>query len=160
MMITLLNWGGVFLLILCIYILRYILFIIGVGYSPYNRMGAGYGGYSRFGAGTGGYGSYSGGYGSGYGGGMYGMNRPGMQVGPNGLPLTNSDEIPLTAQIEQSTAAAFGVMDQVVQAFGGFAQMLESTFFATHSSFMAMVGVAEQLVSSVNQNVDLKILSH
>jgi peroxin-13 len=37
------------------------------------------------------------------------------------------------------------MIDQIVQAFGGFAQMLESTFFATHSSFMAMVGVAEQM---------------
>ncbi|KAJ1556076.1 Peroxisomal membrane protein PAS20 [Cladochytrium tenue] len=57
----------------------------------------------------------------------------------------NPNDLPLSAQIEQSTSSAFQVMEQVVQAFGGFAQMLESTFFATHSSFMAMVGVAEQL---------------
>lgn len=31
-----------------------------------------------------------------------------------------------------------------MQAFGGFAQMLDSTFYATQSSFMAMIGVAEQ----------------
>jgi len=31
-----------------------------------------------------------------------------------------------------------------VGAFGGFAQMLESTYMATHSSFFAMVSVAEQ----------------
>ena len=65
--------------------------------------------------------------------------------GPLGPPGPNNGEIPLTAQIEQSTAAAFQMINQVVNAFGGFAQMLESTFFATHSSFMAMVGVAEQM---------------
>ncbi|KAJ3322606.1 Peroxisomal membrane protein PAS20 [Blyttiomyces sp. JEL0837] len=67
-----------------------------------------------------------------------------VMEGPQGPPGPNG-EMPLTAQVEQSTAAAFQVIDQIVQAFGGFAQMLESTFFATHSSFMAMVGVAEQL---------------
>ncbi|KAI8832550.1 Peroxin 13, N-terminal region-domain-containing protein [Chytridium lagenaria] len=75
------------------------------------------------------------------------MNRMGMggygaQGGP-GMPGPNG-ELPLTARIEQSTASAFQMIDQIVQAFGGFSQMLESTFFATHSSFMAMVGVAEQ----------------
>ncbi|KAJ3209705.1 Peroxisomal membrane protein PAS20 [Entophlyctis luteolus] len=100
----------------------------GYGYnrmSTYNRFGSGYG--------MGGYGGY-GGY-NGYG---PGMMRPGFN--PN-----NPNEIPLTAQIEQSTQYAFQSIDQVVQAFTGFSQMLESTFFATHSSFMAMVGVAEQL---------------
>ncbi|KAI9356323.1 Peroxin 13, N-terminal region-domain-containing protein [Zopfochytrium polystomum] len=117
------------------------------GYGSYNRFGTGYGGYgstyNRFGSG---YGGYGGGYG-GYGTGAFGQ-RPGMYgagpMGPMGNP-NNPNEIPLTAQIEQSTSSAFQVMDQVVQSFGGFAQMLESTFFATHSSFMAMVGVAEQL---------------
>ncbi|KAJ3220205.1 Peroxisomal membrane protein PAS20 [Dinochytrium kinnereticum] len=133
---------------------------VGTGY---NRMGAGYGGYGGYGSssyggygggyggggygstynryGSGGYGGYGGGYG-GYGGGLnrpYGAGGlgPGGPAGPNG-------ELPLTARVEQSTANAFQMIDQIVQAFGGFAQMLESTFFATHSSFMAMVGVAEQ----------------
>ncbi|KAI8838360.1 Peroxin 13, N-terminal region-domain-containing protein [Chytridium lagenaria] len=135
--------------------------------SPYNRFGSGgygssYG--SSYGGGYGGYGSSygSGAYGSRYGAGGYGvggyggygsygghggMNRMGMggygaQGGP-GMPGPNG-ELPLTARIEQSTASAFQMIDQIVQAFGGFSQMLESTFFATHSSFMAMVGVAEQ----------------
>jgi peroxin-13 len=46
--------------------------------------------------------------------------------------------------MEASTAAGFHMIESVVGAFGGFSQMLESTFFATHSSFMAMVGVVEQ----------------
>lgn len=47
-------------------------------------------------------------------------------------------------QMQQSSQSTFQVMDQVVQAFGGLAQMLDSTFHATYSSFMAMVGVVEQ----------------
>ncbi|KAJ3252268.1 Peroxisomal membrane protein PAS20 [Chytriomyces hyalinus] len=105
------------------------------GYNRFNRFGSGgygmggsYGGYG----GVGGYGGYGGAV-----GGMYGR--------PAGFNPNNPNEIPLTAQIEQSTQHAFQSIDQIVQAFTGFSQMLESTFFATHSSFMAMVGVAEQL---------------
>jgi peroxin-13 len=36
------------------------------------------------------------------------------------------------------------MIESIVGAFGGFAQMLESTYMATHSSFFAMVSVAEQ----------------
>jgi peroxin-13 len=50
----------------------------------------------------------------------------------------------LTQRMEQSTASTFQTLDSIVQAFMGFSHMLESTFFATQSSFMAMVGVAEQ----------------
>ncbi|KAK9469143.1 Peroxin 13, N-terminal region-domain-containing protein [Lipomyces arxii] len=39
------------------------------------------------------------------------------------------------------------MLEAVVGAFGGFAQMLESTYMATHSSFFAMVGVAEQITA-------------
>ncbi|KAJ3013748.1 Peroxisomal membrane protein PAS20 [Thoreauomyces humboldtii] len=114
--------------------------------SPYSR----YGQQSAYGGGYGSsYGSsYGGGYNSPYsrygGGGMVGggYNRfggggMGMGMGPNG-------EMPLSAQMEQSTQATFGTLDAIVQAFAGFSQMLESTFMATHSSFQAMVGVAEQ----------------
>ncbi|KAI9497109.1 Peroxin 13, N-terminal region-domain-containing protein [Zychaea mexicana] len=65
---------------------------------------------------------------------MYG-NRMG---GPEG-------EMPLTQRMEAGTRPAFEVIEQIVGAFGGFAQMLDSTFMATHSSFMAMMGMAEQL---------------
>lgn len=121
--------------------------------SPYSRMGSGmygssYGSsysspYSRMGGGM--YGSsYGGGYGS-YGGG-YGMNR--MNMGMNGMNGVNGpmgpEEVSLMQRMEQGTAPTFQLIESVVGAFGGFAQMLESTFMATHSSFMAMVGVVEQ----------------
>jgi peroxin-13 len=47
--------------------------------------------------------------------------------------------------MEMGTRPAFEVVENIVGSFSGFAQMLDSTFMATHSSFMAMVGVAEQL---------------
>ncbi|KAI0410114.1 hypothetical protein F4802DRAFT_592985 [Xylaria palmicola] len=105
--------------------------------SPYNRMGGmggmggyGYGNYSGYG---GGYGSYGGMY----GGGMYG-GMPGMT--PNDPNNPNS----LTSRFSNSTQATFQMLEGIVGAFGGFAQMLESTYMATHSSFFAMVSVAEQ----------------
>ncbi|KAG0047482.1 Peroxisomal membrane protein PAS20 [Gryganskiella cystojenkinii] len=130
--------------------------------SPYNRMGmgGGYGStygssysspYSRmggmYGSTYGGYGSsYGTGYGSSYGG--MGMNRMGMGMGMNGMNGMNGpmgpEEMSLMQRMEQGSAPTFQLIESVVGAFGGFAQMLESTFMATHSSFMAMVGVAEQ----------------
>ncbi|KAI8373675.1 Peroxin 13, N-terminal region-domain-containing protein [Blakeslea trispora] len=106
----------------------------GTGYNSY---GGGYGG--SYGGGYGGYGSY-GSYGS-YGGYGGGYNRFGNRFGPNGGP----EEMGLTQRMEMGTRPAFEVIENIVGSFGGFAQMLESTFMATHSSFMAMVGVAEQL---------------
>ena len=109
--------------------------------SPYNRFGGSYGGMGgMYGGGMGGsmggmYGGMGGmgGYGS-MGGGMYG--QPGF--GPNGQDQS------LTQAYTQSTQATFQMIESIVGAFGGFAQMLESTFMATHSSFFAMVSVAEQ----------------
>ncbi|KAG0261723.1 Peroxisomal membrane protein PAS20 [Mortierella polycephala] len=126
--------------------------------SPYSRMG-GMGGmygssssYGGYGSSMGGYGSSMGGYGSSYGGGGYGMNRMGMGMnGMNGINGMNGmngpmgpEEMSLMQRMEQGSAPTFQLIESVVGAFGGFAQMLESTFMATHSSFMAMVGVAEQ----------------
>jgi peroxin-13 len=91
-------------------------------------MGGMYGGGMYGGGGYGGMG--------GYGGGMYGAG-PGM-YGPNG-------EQSLTQTFSNSTQATFQMIESIVGAFGGFAQMLESTYMATHSSFFAMVSVAEQL---------------
>lgn len=111
----------------------------GTGYgasytSPYSR----YGSYGGFGTTYGGYGTYSpyNRFGSpynrfgGYSGGLYGPNGP--------------DEFSLSQRMEAGTRATFEIIEQIVGAFGGFAQMLDSTYMATHSSFMAMVGVAEQ----------------
>ncbi|KAL7943259.1 hypothetical protein V8C42DRAFT_330180 [Trichoderma barbatum] len=95
--------------------------------SPYSRFGGGYGGYG----GGGMYGGY-GGMGGMYGGGMYGG---GMGMGdPNSL----------ANRFSNGTQATFQMLEGVVTAFGGFAQMLESTYMATHSSFFAMISVAEQ----------------
>ena len=60
------------------------------------------------------------------------------------------NDMSLTRQMESGTAATFQLIQSIVSAFGGFAQMLESTFMATHSSFFAMIGVAEQLASLRN----------
>lgn len=109
--------------------------------SPYG--GGGYGGYGGYGGG--GYGSYGGGmYGGmgGMGGGMY--NRP--YGGFGGMPGQDPNQPnSLTQTWNQSTAATFQIMESIVGAFGGFAQMLESAYMTTHSSFFAMVSMAEQL---------------
>jgi peroxin-13 len=80
------------------------------------------------------YGSY-GGYGGMYGGGggMYG-GMPGAMPGPND---PNNPES-LTQRFGMSTQATFQMLEGIVGAFGGFAQMLESTYMATHSSFFGM----------------------
>ncbi|GAA5856746.1 hypothetical protein JCM9279_002257 [Rhodotorula babjevae] len=127
------------------------------GSSPYSRYGSSYGsGYgSGYGGmssmyGGGGYGGmssmYGGGYGGGYGamggmgGGMYGGGMGGMP-GMYGMP---GADMSLSQRMEHGTAATFQILQSLVGAVGGFAQMLESTFMATHSSFFAMIGVAEQ----------------
>ncbi|ORX46117.1 hypothetical protein DM01DRAFT_1311386 [Hesseltinella vesiculosa] len=113
----------------------------GSSYGGYGSSYGGYGGMSRLG-GYGGYGGMGSRFGSGmYGGGMYGggMYGGGMYGGMPG------QEGGLTQRMEMGTRATFEIIESIVGAFGGFAQMLDSTFMATHSSFMAMVGVAEQL---------------
>ncbi|KAJ5641467.1 Variant SH3 [Penicillium lividum] len=122
-----------------------------LGTSPYGGLG-GMGGYSspysRFGS----MGSmYGGGYGGMGGmGGMYGgMGGMGGMYG--GMPGQDpNDPNSLTNSFSQSTQATFQMIESIVGAFGGFAQMLESTYMATHSSFFAMISVAEQLGSLRN----------
>lgn len=74
-----------------------------------------------------------GGYG-GYGGGMYG----GMGMGGMGMGGMPNDPNSLTNRFSHGTAATFQMLEGIVTAFGGFAQMLESTYMATHSSFFGM----------------------
>ncbi|RKP27877.1 Peroxin 13, N-terminal region-domain-containing protein [Syncephalis pseudoplumigaleata] len=102
-------------------------------YGTGSMYGSNYGGYGSYGNYGTAYGSYGG-----YGGGLYGPRAGmyGMGADPNDPSLMN--------RMEQSTASTFHLLESVVGAFGGFAQMLESTYMATHSSFMAMIGVAEQ----------------
>ena len=71
-------------------------------------------------------------------GGMPGMGGMGMYPGmdPNNSSLTQT--------LESTTQHTFSLLHSIVQTFAGVAQMLESTFMATHSSFFAMVGVIEQ----------------
>lgn len=82
-----------------------------------------------------------GGMGSMYGG--MGMGMGGM-YGGMGMPGDPNNPASLTQSFSQSTAATFQLIENIVGAFGGFAQMLQSTYMATHSSFFAMVSVAEQ----------------
>ncbi|KAH2206065.1 hypothetical protein KXV88_007236 [Aspergillus fumigatus] len=109
------------------------------GTTPYGTGYGGYGAYSspypRFGTMGSMYGGY-GGYGGMYGGmgGMYGGGMPGDPNDPNSL--TNS--------FSQSTQATFQMIESIVGAFGGFAQMLESTYMATHSSFFALARSQEE----------------
>ncbi|KAJ5675108.1 uncharacterized protein N7477_005042 [Penicillium maclennaniae] len=118
-------------------------------YSPYgaSRFGTSYGGYGGYG-GMGGMGSYSSPYsrfgsmGSMYGG-YGGMGGYGGHVWRHGRDDPN-DPNSLTNSFSQSTQTTFQMIESIVGAFGGFAQMLESTYMATHSSFFAMVSVAEQ----------------
>ena len=105
--------------------------------SPYNRMGGAYGGYGGYGMGMGGYG-------------VGGMGTPGevsishrllyLLILLQGYPT-------LTSSLQTSTAPAFAVLESLVTAFTSLAQLVESTYMATHSSFFAMVGVADQLGS-------------
>ncbi|KAJ1983374.1 Peroxisomal membrane protein PAS20 [Dimargaris verticillata] len=117
----------------------------GGSYSGYSRPGM----YNRYGSGGygGTYGSYSPYGSSGYGGyGGYGPRLGGLYGRPMmGSGFPGDDPESLSAGLEASTRSTFQVLEQIVNAFGGFAQMLDSTFQATHSSFMAMVGMAEQL---------------
>lgn len=87
----------------------------------------------------GGYGSY--GMNSMYGG-MPGMYGGGMgMMAPGGMDPNNPS---LTQTLESTTQHTFTLLHSIVQTFSGVAQMLESTFMATHSSFFAMVGVVDQ----------------
>ncbi|KAK4897799.1 Peroxisomal membrane protein PAS20 [Elasticomyces elasticus] len=107
--------------------------------SPYSRMGGGMGGM---------YGGMGGGYG-GMGGGYGGMGGMGMGIGGYGQQgmYGQQQDQSLTQTMNQSTQATFQMIESIVGAFGGFAQMLESTYMATHSSFFAMVSVADQFAT-------------
>lgn len=69
----------------------------------------------------------------GYGGMYGGMGGMGGMYG--GMPGDPNDPNSLTNSFSQSTQATFQMIESIVGAFGGFAQMLESTYMATHSSF-------------------------
>ena len=68
-------------------------------------------------------------------GGMGGMGGFGGYGGLGGMPVDPNDPNSFARGMESSTAATFQMIESIVGAFGGFAQMLESTYMATHSSF-------------------------
>ncbi|EMD31925.1 hypothetical protein CERSUDRAFT_119254 [Gelatoporia subvermispora B] len=119
-------------------------------YSPYNRVGSTYSPYGMTntygGMGYGGMGYGGMGHGGmGYGGmgGMYGGMSGGMGYGMPPGPFDPTRPT-LTQTLESTTQHTFALLHSIVQTFSGVAQMLESTFMATHSSFFAMVGVIDQ----------------
>ena len=101
----------------------------------------------------GGYGGYGG-----YGYSSYGMNGmyPGAYsgMGAFGQPGMSMPFDPTNASVtqalESTTATTFTLLHSVVQTFAGLAQMLESTFMATHSSFFALAGVVDQFAQLRN----------
>lgn len=88
------------------------------------------------------------------GGGMYGASPYGGMGGMGGMygsgygamggPMGGQS---LTQSFSQSTQTTFQLIESIVGAFGGFAQMLESTYMATHSSFF---GISPAAVIIVN----------
>lgn len=77
-------------------------------------------------------------YGGGYG--MGGMGMGGMYGGGyGGMPGDPNNPASLTQTWNQNTAQTFQMMESIVGAFGGFAQMLESAYMTTHSSFFGML---------------------
>ena len=81
-------------------------------------------------------------------GGMYG----GMGGMYGGMPGQDpNDPNSLTNSFSQSTQATFQMIESIVGAFGGFAQMLESTYMATHSSFFGKSNHRQSLRSGRRQ---------
>lgn len=107
--------------------------------NNYNNDIYGGGGYNRYGSSLYGGGlGYGGGFGSfgGYGGyGGYGMSPYGMMN--NNMMMNNGS-------FGQLTQATFQLIEGIIGAVGGFAQMLEATYMATQSSFYTMMSVGEQ----------------
>ena len=56
--------------------------------------------------------------------------------------LSNNDN-DLVRMAEESSRQAFQSIESIVQAFGSVSMMLESTYYAVHSSFRAVIGVAD-----------------
>jgi peroxin-13 len=104
----------------------------------------GYGGY-----GYGGYGGMNGMYSGAYSGMGVGAGGMGMYGQPGMQPYDPSNPS-VTQALESTTATTFALLHSVVQTFAGLAQMLESTFMATHSSFFALAGVVDQFAQLRN----------
>lgn len=114
----------------------------GSGYGSSYGMGSSYG--SGYGSGLGGYGSYGG---MGGMGGMYG-SRYGGYGSYGGMGIRRIRRYGWRTHGSERSGRRYPghiqLIESIVGAVGGFAQMLESTYMATQSSFFAMVSVAEQ----------------
>lgn len=100
--------------------------------APYGNIGGYTSPYTRYGGMNNP--MYSGGYGSMFGG-IGGMPMYGGMGGPSMMGADPNDPNSLTNSFNQNTQATFQMIEGIVGAFGGLAQMLESTYMATHSSF-------------------------
>jgi peroxin-13 len=129
------------------------------GYNSYSSPYSRFGGMGGMGSSMyGGMGGYGGGMGSMYGGGMggYGGGVSGMYggMGQSGMGPDPNDPNSLTNSFSQSTQTTFQMLESLVGAFGGVAQMLESTYMATHSSFF---GSASPTTRSALEDTDPEI---
>lgn len=115
----------------------------GLGSTGY---GSGMYGSGMYGSGMYGGGMYgSGMYGSGLG--MYGSGLGGMYGGMGGMyggGMGGMYGNGMGGSMAQGTEATFQLIESFIGAIIGFAQMLESTYYATHSSFFTMMSVANQ----------------
>ncbi len=110
----------------------------------YNSYGRGYG--TTFAPPA--YGMYGGGgtgYGGGYGtyGGSYGYAGSGF-AGPYGAPNPAGDNA-FVRLAEENSRPAFETIQSIVHTFGSISMMFESTYYALHSSFRAVLSVVEHL---------------
>ncbi|CAL9732287.1 peroxisomal membrane protein Pex13p [Monosporozyma unispora] len=91
--------------------------------------------------------SYGGGmglYGNSYGG-MYGNAYSGYGTGMNMQNGFNSFGMNGPGIVTESTMATFQLLENLIGAINGFAQMLESSYMATYNSFFTLVSFAEEL---------------
>ncbi|KAI5961865.1 PEX13 [Candida pseudojiufengensis] len=118
-----------------------------------NRYGSSGYGSSMYGSGYGSgmYGGYGSGYGSsmygGYGSSMYGNSMYGSGMYGNsmyGSGMYGNQNGMMQNGFGEGTQATFHLIESIIGAVGGFAQMLEATYMATHSSFFTMINLAEQ----------------
>ncbi|CCD25256.1 peroxin PEX13 NDAI_0E04390 [Naumovozyma dairenensis CBS 421] len=107
-------------------------------YLPYGYGNSSFNNSYGYGAGTSGIG---GGYGYGYNNNMGGIlgGNSGYGYGYDGGMGGR-----ISNDIGESTRATFQLIESIIGTVTGFAQMLESSYLATHNSFFTMVSVAEQ----------------
>ncbi|CCE63201.1 hypothetical protein TPHA_0E01070 [Tetrapisispora phaffii CBS 4417] len=72
---------------------------------------------------------------------LNGSRYGGMYSHSYSYPYNNTSQ---QNNITESTQATFRLLENIVGTFTSFAQMLESTYMATHNSFFSLISVAEQ----------------